>query len=126
MITKGVGTESIFILQEGKQVNAMINTMVCLNYLQSLYCRFISVTTATMIDYYYNKQLENQLRKAVLDKMYRPMFVIRRNIVTLAIYLQCDLFNYLIYQMRKIKGKYTTEFEKEIEENLRWKRFFMF
>ena len=84
------------------------------------------MTTATMIDYYYNKQLENQLRKAVLDKMYRPMFVIRRNIVTLAIYLQCDLFNYLIYQIRKIKGKYTTEFEKEIEENLRWKRFFMF
>lgn len=46
------------------------------------------------------------------------MFVIRRNIVTPAIYLQCDLLNYLTYQMRKIKGKYTTEFEKEIEENL--------
>lgn len=46
------------------------------------------------------------------------MFVIRRNIVTPAIYLQCDLLNYLTYQMRKIKEKYTTEFEKEIEENL--------
>lgn len=76
------------------------------------------MTPATVIDYYCNKQLENQLRKAPLDKMYRPMFVIRRNIVTLAIYLQCDLLNYLTYQMRKIKEKYTTEFEKEIEENL--------
>lgn len=76
------------------------------------------MTPATVIDYYCNKQLENQLRKAALDKMYRPMFVIRRNIVTLAIYLQYDLLNYLTYQMRKIKEKYTTEFEKEIEENL--------
>lgn len=76
------------------------------------------MTPATVIDYYCNKQLENQLRKAALDKMYRPMFVIRRNIVTLAIYLQCDLLNYLTYQMRKIKEKYTTVFEKEIEENL--------